>query len=415
MLDGLAAAHEIGVVHRDIKPQNIFLASGLRPKILDFGVAKIADTGGAITARGVAVGTPRYMSPEQASGEAVDGRSDLYAVGLLLYESVTGKGPFDDARDANEMLLAHLSRPAPRLSARLGSVTRELDDFVASLLAKEPSLRPRSAREAAEGLRRVGRPYADTGTGAPHSHTLRMSPGEPSTTTHADGVAARQAWGLREGTTEDAKTLARVPGTAGLHDTLIDESGAPGSGPSTGEVSTLKDFGGGPTTRTEILSVVEPPWPGETHTRVPVTPTDGSRTLDPVPVAALPKASGNGGGQRLGAVALLLAFIGGVLGLGHAVGEGFPATKPVASAVAPRSPVRAATAQAGVTALAAAAAPPTAPSDPAPGPTASPPAASPATPPVPAPPPASGKKPARKPRAAARPPKIPDGLPGSGL
>jgi len=414
VLDGLAAAHEIGVVHRDIKPQNIFLASGLRPKILDFGVAKIADTGGAITARGVAVGTPRYMSPEQASGERVDGRSDLYAVGLLVYESAIGKGPFDDARDANEMLLAHLSRPVPRLSARLGSVTRELDDFVLSLLAKDPSQRPSSARAAADGLRTVGRPYADAPASVPHSLTVRMSPSEPAPTTHADGVAARRAWGLHEGTTEDAKTLARVERALGPNDTLIDEPGAAGVVPLTGDVSTLKDFGGGgPTTRTEILSVVEPAWPGETHTRVPVTPTDGSRTLDPVPLARLPKASGKGWGRGLRAAALMVVLVGGVLGLGRALAHVFASAKPDVRADAPNAAARPAlhvVAQPSAVAVApdpnrAVAPPPAGPS------------AAPASPPEKsaAPPVAISRKPARKARSSPRPPKIPDGLPGSGL
>jgi serine/threonine protein kinase len=105
ILDGLHAAHQIGVVHRDVKPPNIFLTGPLAVKVLDFGIAKIKDAKDVITARGIAVGTPRYMSPEQARGTAVDARSDIYATGLMLFEMVSGVGPYDDARDHNELLV----------------------------------------------------------------------------------------------------------------------------------------------------------------------------------------------------------------------------------------------------------------------------------------------------------------------
>ena len=101
------------------------------------------------------------MSPEQVGGERIDGRSDLYAVGLLLFESIAGKGPFDDARDANEMLVAHLGKVPPRLGAMAQGVTRELDALVASLLAKAPARSPAhgtsrcgSARRRSRALRR---------------------------------------------------------------------------------------------------------------------------------------------------------------------------------------------------------------------------------------------------------------------
>ena len=127
VLDGLSAAHEIGI-----------------------GVAKLADQSAeVITARGVAIGTPRYMSPEQARGQAVDARTDLYAVGLVLFESIAGEGPFDAARDANELLIAHLSKPVPRLSSFHRGVSAELDDIVMSLLAKDPNARPKTARDVA--------------------------------------------------------------------------------------------------------------------------------------------------------------------------------------------------------------------------------------------------------------------------
>ncbi|HLV66996.1 MAG TPA: protein kinase [Polyangiaceae bacterium] len=152
VLEGLAAAHAIGVVHRDIKPPNVFLVGGEHPKILDFGVAKISDDPGVVTARGAAVGTPRYMSPEQVRGEAVDGRADVYATGLLLFEMLTGVNPFEDAREPNQLLLAQLGRPAPRVASLTMGVPSELDELVASMLEKSPENRPRSALDAARAL-----------------------------------------------------------------------------------------------------------------------------------------------------------------------------------------------------------------------------------------------------------------------
>lgn len=153
VLEALSAAHDIGIIHRDVKPANIFLVSGGGVKLLDFGIAKIADATSVVTARGLAVGTPRYMSPEQARGERVDGRSDLYASGLILFEMIAGVGPFDDARDANELLLAHLAREAPPLSSLVMGVSPELEQILASMLAKDCRARPVHARLVAQQLR----------------------------------------------------------------------------------------------------------------------------------------------------------------------------------------------------------------------------------------------------------------------
>ncbi|HVR20534.1 MAG TPA: serine/threonine-protein kinase, partial [Polyangiaceae bacterium] len=222
VLDGLSAAHEIGVVHRDIKPPNILVSSGNRPKMLDFGVAKIADSA-SVTARGVAIGTPRYMSPEQVGGESVDGRSDLYAVGLLLFEMITGAGPFDDARDSNEMLLAHMGKAAPRLGSRTTGVTRELDALVASMLAKVPRDRPPTAHAAAAALAAVLDRYgAGSKLDAPTPHSSYSSPtrplivpgGSPSgVATRPDGVAAREQLAIAN-TVSSKGTTQRMPHAA---------------------------------------------------------------------------------------------------------------------------------------------------------------------------------------------------------
>src|SRR4051812_45294707 len=153
VLDALSAAHVIGIIHRDVKPANVFLVAGGGVKLLDFGIAKITDVTSVVTARGIAVGTPRYMSPEQARGERVDGRSDLYAAALILFEMIAGVGPFDDVQDANELLLAHLARDVPSLSQLVIGVSPELERIVSRMLAKDCRERPAHARDGAQLLR----------------------------------------------------------------------------------------------------------------------------------------------------------------------------------------------------------------------------------------------------------------------
>jgi serine/threonine protein kinase len=149
---GLAAAHAIGVVHRDIKPANIFLCRDGGVKVLDFGIAQVRMKGSPkITAQGLAIGTPRYMSPEQASGEKADARSDVYAVGLLLYEMMAGEGPFDDLTDITQQMLAHLHRP-PRPLHHWADVPAGLVDIVERALSKNPDHRPKSAEYMAAEL-----------------------------------------------------------------------------------------------------------------------------------------------------------------------------------------------------------------------------------------------------------------------
>jgi serine/threonine protein kinase len=149
---GLAAAHEHGMIHRDIKPENLWLEepSG-RIKILDFGLAKSLMANVRITGVGLTVGTTPYMSPEQARGETLDGRSDLFSLGSVLYELCTGALPFR-ADNVIDMLKAiRLREPDPILS-RNPRVPPALAQFVTGLLAKDPNDRPPSAQAAADAL-----------------------------------------------------------------------------------------------------------------------------------------------------------------------------------------------------------------------------------------------------------------------
>jgi tetratricopeptide (TPR) repeat protein len=154
---GLGAAHAAGVVHRDLKPGNVLLdesGSSVRAAITDFGVARSL-AGSGLTRPGTVVGTLGYLSPEQARGEAVDGRSDLYALGLLLYEMLTGELPFSGATEA-EMLAQRLTG-APRNLPWAGvKVPPRLRDLVQRLLARDPARRPQSAGEVVRDLDRSG-------------------------------------------------------------------------------------------------------------------------------------------------------------------------------------------------------------------------------------------------------------------
>ncbi|GAC1686883.1 MAG: hypothetical protein NVS9B3_05350 [Gemmatimonadaceae bacterium] len=160
----LGYAHARGVVHRDVKPDNIILDDGGRCVVADFGIAR-STSESKLTATGMSVGTPRYMSPEQARAKRVDGRSDLYSLGVVGYECLVGQPPFD-GDDAFAVLLDHINAPVPRPAL---STTDEWVVFEAieRLLAKDPDDRFQTGDDLVEALCTVSAPAASaTGRGA---------------------------------------------------------------------------------------------------------------------------------------------------------------------------------------------------------------------------------------------------------
>lgn len=161
----LGAAHDSGVVHRDIKPANVLLTREGVVKLTDFGIARAANSAG-LTRTGETLGTPHYLSPEQALGKAATTASDIYALGVVAHELLTGKRPFDKETPV-ATAIAHLTDPMPTLPA---AIPTDLTDVISRCLAKEPTDRPVDVHAVA---RAVGVPWADI-------PTSRQVPGAPA-------------------------------------------------------------------------------------------------------------------------------------------------------------------------------------------------------------------------------------------
>jgi serine/threonine-protein kinase len=175
---GLDVAHEAGVVHRDLKPQNLFFAEGDRPcwKILDFGVATTEASHGTLTATDNVIGTPAYMSPEQAVGDAVTRRSDLFSFGSVLYRAVTGAPPF--AGGGAAQVLYSVAHEMPIRPGDLApDLPPDVEAVLAIALAKDASDRFDAASAAARALR------------AAVSNVL-----PPRLRQHAQRILARHPW-----------------------------------------------------------------------------------------------------------------------------------------------------------------------------------------------------------------------------
>ena len=184
----LAVLHGAGIVHRDVKPDNLMLVDGDRVVLVDLGIARPAVVADALTRSGTLVGTAGYMAPEQARGErTIDGRTDLFALGCVLYECITGEAAFhgDTALARRAKVLLH---DPPRIATLLTDIPPALDALVAALLARDPAARPSDATAVAAALAAI-EPAVPAAPAVPRA--ARASPTGPTWAVLAHGAVAQ--------------------------------------------------------------------------------------------------------------------------------------------------------------------------------------------------------------------------------
>ncbi|HET9982602.1 MAG TPA: protein kinase [Longimicrobiales bacterium] len=379
---GLNAAHELSIIHRDLKPDNILLSYGRDGravvKVVDFGIAKaIQEPGQNLTQTGMVVGTLEYMSPEQLIGEALDGRSDVYSLGCVLYEMLTGERTFSSPSGAAAALTRRLTEPPPRPRDRVAEVPEALDEIVARALGRAPADRFGTAVELRDALLAAVAPAA-----------------APVVTPGAMAAAAAPV------ATPPASTAAAAPPPV---------TGTPAAPPQSAPTPAAATPTAQPVLPTPPASAAGPPYPLATPTPAGMLATTVGGTLTPLPSdtlaagapsgphaapepappapAATPGPAPVGGrGRRLALAAVVLAAIGAGAFIIRARRAPAVPRPPAASAVQGVAPAEAAST---VEPTSAAASPAPAPGDEAAaasGPTT--PAVEPAASPPPATPPA---------------------------
>ncbi|WP_433362340.1 protein kinase domain-containing protein [Streptosporangium sp. CA-115845] len=214
--DGLSAAHTAGVIHRDLKPANVMLLRGGVVKVLDFGMGRILDDieSGRVTSTGVTVGTARYMAPEQFLAATVTQAADLYALGCMLFELLTGVPPFH-SESAYELGQKHLTEPAPPVRLLRSDVPEEPARLIGQLLAKDPADRPADAVAVREALA----PFAVGEVDVPGWR--ESDPVRHLTTVRAEDRVARPA--VEPADTPEARPAGSGMDVFGVHKKLIED------------------------------------------------------------------------------------------------------------------------------------------------------------------------------------------------
>ena len=305
MLSAIAVAHDVGIIHRDLKPENIMLIRGVDEegapremvKVCDFGIAKLVDRttdGPARTTSGLVVGTPEYMSPEQGKGESVDARSDLYSVGVLLYQMITGRVPFE-AETAIAIVFRHVTEDPRAPSTWRSDVDPRLEQICLRAMKKNKDERFQNAREMRAALRVILR-SEDEGVVIPVSQPLRMPVTAPPIALtgrpHAAAPQAKRAPRLIPW----IACAALMSGALGMRGWINHSSNRPATGlsPTTAERTLLAPLAppavASPPARVEpATAAAAPAAPGSAQAPSPARPSAHFAQPSPSTVAETPK------------------------------------------------------------------------------------------------------------------------------
>ncbi len=279
---GLIQAHERGLIHRDLKPENVLVVAGDDGpvvRIVDFGIAILgADEHSRVTTQGVVLGTPQYMAPEQASADPLDARTDLFALGVILYELLAGVIPFDGA--GIEIARQHLVLTPPAIAERVPGLVVDpvLESLAFWLMAKKPADRPASAAVVVEVLRQLAR-APEAPTSAPWSAaveatptvrevgTARLHPGSRGRRVAAIAtvvvvvIALGVIAGRSRSTASDAARLARAAPDAGDAAPAIDHALDDGAAPPPSTTAAASAVDAGTDLRASSGAAIPPPGP----------------------------------------------------------------------------------------------------------------------------------------------------------
>lgn len=290
--DALDHAHTRGLVHRDIKPSNILLDERGNSLLSDFGIAKLYQgTSTSLTNSGMVVGTPTYMSPEQGQGKDVDGRSDLYALGVILFELATGRPPFT-ADNPMGVIFKHIQEPVPSPHSLNPNVPFELEQIILKALAKHPDERYPNAREMIRALQSVkinvrpttGSVAAAVGGGArPVSSSQIPAAGQPPRTPPENAIHEPTSMGQLRPPSE--ARLAATPATPPASEPRL-EAAAPAK-PPTGPTAPAKPPTGPAKAQTGPL----PAKPATGPTPKAPTPSGSTPAVNVTSSPSLPKAT----------------------------------------------------------------------------------------------------------------------------
>lgn len=295
-------AHEKGIIHRDLKPANILFDQDKRPYLSDFGIAKLAEAGATLTGDAI-VGTPAYMSPEQVRGEnSLDGRSDLYSLGVILFEMLTGKLPFE-ANSPTGQMMKHLTAPVPDISEFVADLSPDVQMIIERVLAKQPDDRFASAAELVQEMRSVLKSGHVTSTFVPLKSAKKAR--YSSQPTYGGGTLQPASTAIPKGLPAWVWIVPVV---------LVVSLGAffgvraliPHGTPTATLLAAVSPISQTPASSTPIPSAT--PLPQPTNTPVPTaTPTEGNiqagagtePTVTPVPPTATPSGPVIGGADKL--------------------------------------------------------------------------------------------------------------------